>query len=121
MMNDFTLMFVVVWVVGSAALALVWWATRRIRQPMLRQLPRAVVAAIAYTPMLVAGPSGFHGVQLPVPAGLVLFGALFGDVEPTAKTSEQFVALRLVFTVSAVVYLIAVGISHFSKREGDRF
>lgn len=121
MMNEFTLIFVVVWVVGSAALALVWWATKRIRRPMLRQLPRAVVAAIAYTPMLVAGPSYFHGAQLPVPAGLVLFGALFGDVEPTAKSNDQFVALRLVFTLFAVVYLIAIGISHVSKREGDRF
>jgi hypothetical protein len=119
MMNDLTTAFLVVWVIGSAFLALVWWATKRIRQPLLRQLPRAVIIALAYTPMLVVGPSYSHGASIPAPAALVLIDALVGGDGSTARSHEQFVAWRLLFTAFAIVYLVAIGISHISKREGD--
>jgi hypothetical protein len=42
-----------VWFVGAALLWLTNRLTRRNQNPWLRQLPRAIVAALAFTPSLV--------------------------------------------------------------------
>ncbi|HTR43048.1 MAG TPA: hypothetical protein VMH87_15645 [Pseudomonadales bacterium] len=58
---------------GVIPLLVVWWLSRHIQLFWMRQLPRALTFALAFTPGF-AGGGGPCGVVIPVPAILLLFG-----------------------------------------------
>jgi hypothetical protein len=72
-MDRLLLMFLSVWLGGTILLCATYWLTRRIRPSWLRQVPRALVAALTFTPSLFA--SGHVGLVMP--AIIVLYGAAF--------------------------------------------
>ena len=73
-MNTVLLVFALVWLVGMIPLLIVCWLTRQIRAPWVRQLPRALVAALTFTPSFIV-VDGQGGFAVPAPAVVVLFGA----------------------------------------------
>jgi hypothetical protein len=102
-------LFAIFFVFGTVALVFTWHVTKGLKHAWLRHLPRAVVAAIAYTPTIVPAPE-FHG-SLPMPAGLSILGIFSSDDQ-----AHDFNGWMPLLVVALLYWSVATLISYLIKK-----